>query len=313
MEIVLEIVTPVFALMALGYIAARIGWFPPELATGLAKFVFNFVIPCFLFKTFATSVLPDSIPWDFFGSYYISLITVYVLGLYIARMVYGRDWMGAIISGFTAGFGNTVLLGIPLVLRAFGEDGAIPVFLLISIHGLLVMTSTTIFLEIARSSETEGGSILVKIAKGLITNPLIGGLALGLAFNFTGLSIPKMANDFLNLMSGAVVPCALFAMGNSLAQYGFKGRLGQSSINLALKCMLFPAMTYALATYVFEVEPLWVMVAVLIAAMPSGVNAYLFANRYQTGEAMTSSSIVISTLFSVLSLSVILYLFNASP
>ena len=314
--IVLEIVTPVIGILLLGYLAARIGWFGQDAADGLGKFVFNFAIPCFLFRTFATRELPDAIPWDLFGGYYLPLITVYILAAVLGRQVFGRDWMGAIMTGFTASFGNTVVLGVPLVLRAFGEEGAIPVFLIISLHGLTLMTATTIFLEVAKSGQTAGvaspGAIALQALRGVTRNPLIGGLALGLAFNLGGVPVPQLADDFLALMQGAVVPCALFAMGTSLAQYGFRGRLGQSLTLVALKCLLFPALVFAATALVFELPPVWTATAVLIAAMPSGVNAYLFANRYKSGEALASTSIVLSTAFSIISIPAILYYYNVT-
>ncbi len=314
--VVLEIVAPVIGILLLGYVAARVGWFGRDAADGLGKFVFNFAIPCFLFRIFATRELPDAIPWDLFGGYYLPLISVYILAAVLGRRVFGRDWMGAIMTGFTASFGNTVLLGVPLVLRAFGEEGAIPVFLIISLHGLTLMTATTIFLEVAKSGQSAAvaspGAIALQALRGVSRNPLIGGLALGLAFNFGGVPVPKLADDFLALMQGAVVPCALFAMGTSLAQYGFRGRLGQSLTLVALKCVLFPGLVFAATALIFELPPVWTAVAVLIAAMPSGVNAYLFANRYGSGEAMASTSIVLSTVFSIFSIPAVLYYYNVT-
>ena len=111
-------------------------------------------------------------------------------------------------------------------------------------------------------------------------------------------------------MQGAVLPCALFAMGATLAQYGFKGRLGQSIFVVAAKCVILPAIVYVLGAHVFDLPPVWTMVAVLIAAQPAGVNVYLFAQRYGTAQAIASTSIFLSTAFSIFSLSAILYLFD---
>lgn len=310
MEIVIEIVMPVFGVVLMGYLATRVGWFSEESAAGLAKFVFNFVIPLFLFRTFATRDLPETIPWGLFGSYYLGIIAVYGLGIVVARTVFKRDLMGATLTGMGCSFGNTMLLGLALVLRTFGDEGAIPLFLVLSIHGLTLMTGTTILLELGRNADAAKGELPAKVAKGIVTNPLLMGLALGLTFNFAELGIPKIIDDFFGIMEGAVLPCALFAMGATLAQYGFKGRLGQSLFVVGTKCVILPAIVFVLARYVFELEPVWAMVTVLIAAQPTGVNVYLFAQRYGTAQAIASTSIFLSTAFSIVSLSAILYLFD---
>lgn len=310
MEIVLEIVTPVFAVLLMGYAARRIGWFSEESAAGLAKFVFNFAIPLFLFRTFATRELPDSIPWGLFGSYYIAVFAVYALGMVVGMAVFGRNLMGGTLTGMGCAFGNTVLLGIALGVRAFGEEGAIPLFLIISVHGLILMTGTTILLEAGRNAGSALRELPYKIVRGLVTNPLIGGLAFGLTFNLTGLELPTVADDFLRIMQGAVLPCALFAMGSTLAEYGFKGRLGQSIFVVLAKCLVMPGIVYVLATQVFDLEPLWAMAATLMAAQPTGVNVYLFAQRYGTAQAIASTTIFLSTAFSIFSLPLILYLFG---
>ncbi len=310
MEIVFEIVAPVFGVVLMGYFASKIGWFSEESAAGLAKFVFNFVIPLFLFRTFATRDLPDAIPWGLFGSYYLAIIAIYALGIGVALLLFKRDLMGATLTGMACTFGNTMLLGLALVLRAFGDEGAIPLFLILSIHGLTLMTGTTLLLELGRNADAAWSALPGRVLKGIVTNPLMMGLALGLTFNFAGLGIPGLLDDFFEIMEGAVLPCALFAMGATLARYGFKGRLGQSLFVVAAKCVVLPAIVYGLGAHVFDLPPVWTMVAVLIAAQPAGVNVYLFAQRYGTAQAIASTSIFLSTAFSIFSLSAILYLFD---
>ena len=310
MDIVIDIVAPVFGVVLLGYLATRIGWFSEQSAASLSSFVFNFVIPLFLFRTFATRDLPETVPWGLFGSFYLSVFAAYGLGILVGRTVFGRDLMGATLTGMGCCFGNTMMLALPLVLRTFGDEGSIPLFLLLSVHGLTLMTGTTVLLETGRNAGAALYSLPGKVLSSIVTNPLMLGLALGLSFNFTGLDIPTVADDFFIIMQGAVLPCALFAMGATLAQYGFKGRLGQSIFVVAVKCALLPAMVYLLGAHVFHLPPVWTMTAVLVAAAPSGVNTYLFAQRYGTAEAIASTSIFLSTAFSVLSLSAILYLFD---
>ena len=312
MEFVIEIVAPVFGIVLLGYGATKVGWFSEDSAAGLSRFVFNFIIPAFLFKTFATRDLPDAIPWGLFGSYYLSTFAIYLIGMLIALWIFKRPFMGAVLTGMGCGFGNTVLLGLPLTIRALGDEGAIPVFLILSVHGLTIMTLTTVLLEVGRNANSALLSLPFNVGKGIVTNPLMMGLALGLVANFTGFQIPSVLDDMFIIMQGAVLPCALFAMGATLANYGFKGRLGQSLFVVVAKCLILPGLVFFTATYVFELNPVWAIAATLMAAQPTGVNVYLFAQRYGTAQAIASTSIFLSTAFSILSLTAILYFLDVS-
>ena len=97
MEIVVEIVLPVFGVVLLGFGAARMGWFKGEAESGLASFVFNFAVPLMLFRSLATAQLPETIPWGFFGSFYIAAAATAVSGFLLARFVFRRTWGGQVI------------------------------------------------------------------------------------------------------------------------------------------------------------------------------------------------------------------------
>lgn len=310
MHIVLNILVPVFGVVLMGYGASRIGWFSENAANGLARFVFDFAVPLLLFRTVATTNLPETVPVDLFGSFYSAAIFMYVAGFLIARYAFRRDFNGQTITGFSFAFGNSVLLGLPLMLTAFGETGSLPFFLLLSVHGLSYLTTTTVLLEIGRNREAALRALPMKVLKGMVTNPIILGILAGLAFNLAGFTIPEPIDNIAKLFQGAVTPCSLFALGAQLVRYGFAGRLVQSMTIVTAKLVIMPLIVYLLGTYVFSLDPLWVQVAVLLAAQPVGVNVFLFAERYQTGQAIATTSIFLSTAFSVVTIGIILGMFG---
>lgn len=311
MEIVLEIVLPVFGVVVLGYGATRLGWFGGDAESGLAKFVFDFAVPLMLFRSLATAELPETVPWGYLGSYYISAASIYWMGFLLARYVFRRTYGGQIITGFGYAFGNTVLLGLPLILTTFGDEAALPLFILISIHGLCFFTLTTLLLEVDRNAGAGSKQQLIQqTTKSLFTNPILMGIFAGLVVNLTHTTLLPPIDAICALMQQAVTPCALFSLGASLTQYGMAGRIRQSIIMVVAKTVLMPALVYVLATYVFAIEPLWTMVAVVMAAQPSGVMTYIFAKKYGVGQAIATTSIFLSTMLSMVTLSVILFLFD---
>lgn len=306
MDAVVGIVLPVFGLVALGYGASWIGWFPERANDGLTSYVFTFAIPVLLFRTLATTTLPADLPLGFLGSYYLGLMAVFVAGMLVARLAFAQELGGQTISGTAAGYGNTVLLGIPIVLAAYGEAGAVPLFLVIAIHSPLMFPIITVLLEIARRREANLWQLPLLVLKGLMTNPIFVGLLVGLAFNALDLPIWAPIDRMAELLSASVAPCALFAVGASLFRYRIFGNIAHCLVLTALKTLVFPAVVWVLAFVVFEVDALWGSVAVVLAAQPAGVNAFLFANRYGVGEGRASSTVLISTAFSVITLSLIL-------
>jgi len=308
---VLEIMTPVFGLLALGYLAALFGWFGEQATDGLARFVFNFAIPVMLFRTMAGAELPTVMPAGLIGAYYIGVAAAFVLGMVVARLVFAQTLSGQGISGFAAGYSNSVLLGIPIVLAAFGDEGAVPLFIIISIHSPLMFSSLTLVLELGRHGGQSWRSLPVNVARSLATNPMFVGLVLGLVFNLFDWGVPGPADQVMELLSAAVAPCSLFALGSSLRRYRVFGNLGHSIVLTALKTIVHPLIVWFLAFPVFGLDPVWGAVAVVLAALPTGINVFLFANRYGVGEGRASSTVLISTAFSILTLSFVLYLFQA--
>jgi hypothetical protein len=142
-----------------------------------------------------------------------------------------------------------------------------------------------------------------KALRGLASNPILWGLLGGVAINLLGLSLPAALERWTALVAGAAVPCALFSMGASLRAYRIAGALRVALVVVAIKLVVCPLAVWALATVVFDVPPLWAKVAILLAAMPVGVNVYLFGVRYDAGQAESATAILLSSILSIATLS----------
>ena len=308
MALILDIILPVFGLVILGFVAAKAKWFDEGAIRGLSLFVFNFAIPVMLFRTLARVEMPEAIEWGFLLSYYIGALTVFALGMASAGILYRRPLEAQGAAGLTAGYSNTVLLGIPLILTTFGDDAALPLFLLVAFHSLLLFPIGTAVIEAGRGRGAGLRNLPLVTAKGMAKNPIMVGLVLGLAFNLLDLGIPGPVDTIAETLGQAALPCATFAMGASLAQYRIAGSLGESGILIGLKILIHPLLVWLLATMVFDVAPLWASVAIVMAALPTGVNAYLFAERYGTGIAQAATAVLVSTGITIGTLSLLLAL-----
>jgi predicted permease len=288
----LAIVAPIFGLIGIGYLARRFGLLSERASEGLSEFVFTLAIPCLTFGTLARAAIPAVQPWGYWLSYFLAVAIVWAVATLASRRLFGADRTTSVVAGFLAGQANTVFVGIPMILKAYGEEGAVPLFLLVAVHLPVVMVAATLLIEGSRTSPR-------KILRRLFTNPItLGILAGGAASPISGF-IPDPAWRIIDLLGSAAVPCALVAMGAALQRYGMEAGWPLPSLLSALKLVAHPLLVFLLATQVFEMPRAWAGVAVLFAACPCGINAYLFAEHYKEGVALASSSIALSTALAV--------------
>lgn len=288
----LLIVLPVFGLIGLGYIARWMKLVRETTGEGLSDFVFVLAVPCLLFRTLAKADIPSSQPWGYWIAYFGGLVIVGALAMLIAQRLFDRKGPELVVSGFAAAQSNTVFVGVPMILKAYGDAGAVPLGLLLAVHLPVIMVLATVLAEGRAAS-------LTLMGRRLFTHPIIIGILLGmLARPFVDV-IPDALWTIIGLVADAAVPCALVSLGIAMRRYGLQSGLALPTVLSVLKLGLHPLIVYILATRVFEMPAHWSGVAVLFAACPCGINAYLFAERYRQGMADASSAIALSTMLSL--------------
>tara|TARA_Y100000294_G_scaffold118039_1_gene109604 strand:+ start:435 stop:1373 length:939 start_codon:yes stop_codon:yes gene_type:complete len=308
---VLDVIFPIFGLLMVGYITVMLGWFDRSAIRGLTRFVFDFAVPMLLLRTVSTAQLPEDIPWNFLASYYLATMLVLFSGLVLTRIIYRITFSEQVVSAFSCSFSNTVLLGIPLVLLAFGDQGALPLFIIIGTHGFVMFPLFTIMMEIGQIGKAPLKTLLVKTSYGLITNPLVIGLLGGLGCNLLGITLWKPLDEIAKLLGNAVTPGALFALGATLAGFRKKIQWKELPMVVLMKIIVHPLLVWLLAVIVFSLtETIWIQVLVILAALPTGVNPFLFASRYNAGQLLSSGTVFISTFISIFTLSALLSFFK---
>jgi malonate transporter and related proteins len=289
-------ILPVFCLMAVGYAVGRFGLLSERASAGLEEFVYVIAMPALIIRSLTGSTAPIVAPWAYWACYFGGVALTWALAALLVRMLSAGDARLAVVSGISATFSNTILMGIPLIFTVFGEPAAVPLFLLLSVHLPLMMLAGTVLMESSGGPEGPRRAVLRTTILGLVKNPLIIGIAIGGAWKLTGLPLPGLAGSVIRMLGDAASPAALFAMGMTLNRYGLLGDPKTAVIITALKLIVLPLLVFLLATAVFDLPPLWASVATTFAALPTGVNAYLFATRYAVGVAATSSAIALSTI-----------------
>ena len=312
MSSILITVLPVFGLIALGYGAARTGFIGAQASAGLSLFVFNMALPALLFRTMVT-MEPQSVGLvPLWIAYFSALAVVWIIGALLSRASPALAGGGGSSAGMAAVFGNLVMLGLPLTLAHFGPAGALPVSLIISIHAPVLWLAATLHLETSRQRKVPSPLVLAKtLGLELVKNPIVVALVTGSLWRATGIGLTPVIDRTLDLLGEAGVSTALVALGLSLAAYSLRGQWGGIAILTGLKMIVLPIVVWIFTAKIFTLPPLWTHVAVLLAAMPTGANSYLFSQRYNIAAPAVSGSIAFGTMFAALTTSVLLYLMDA--
>jgi len=297
-----EIILPVFLVLGSGYVAVWRGYFTDSAVDGLMRFSQNFAIPLLLFRAISTLDLAHGYNAGLMISYYTGSVASFAAGLIGARFLFSRPWEESVAIGFAALFTNTVLLGLPIMERAYGPTSLAPNFAIISIHAPFCYFLGITTMEVLRNKGASPMRMLSATLRAMFRNALMLAIGAGFLFNLSGLTLAGPLSEAMNLIVRAALPTALFALGGILYRYRPDGDLRIVAWVCGLSLFLHPTIAYFMSTVVFSLPKGMMHSAVLTAAMAPGVNAFIFANIYGAGRRVAASAVLAGTALSVLSI-----------
>ena len=271
----LTIVVPVFVVILLGYGVGKTRLFSEEGVKALTAFCFYVAIPALLFRAMAGLETPAGFDFRIVLAFYGATMVSYALAMLVSRLLFGLKLADQAIFAAGATYSNILLLGLPLVLTAYGQAAAVPQSAILGFQSVILISLTSLVVELGRGRNGEAGIGVGKILKtaaiGLATNPVIVALVAGLAWGQTGLGLHAIVDRSLHFLGQAATPTALFALGASLTRFTLGGDMRQVGALGAIKLFVQPGLVYVSCRYVFALPPLSVAVATISAAMPTGV------------------------------------------
>jgi len=297
-QALLDVILPVFLVIGFGYFAVWRGWFPDTGVDGLMKFTQNYAIPCLLFRAISTLDLSAQFDPELLISFYAGATVGFTAGTLGARYIFRRNWSDSVAIGFVCLFSNAVLLGLPITERAYGTDALSANYAIVAVHAPFCYMLGVAAMEIARADNRNPAILLGKILRSMFRNALVIGIALGLAVNLSGLPLPGVLVDAVDLMVVAALPAALFGLGGVLYRYKPEGDSKTIAMVCVISLILHPAITLSLAT-LFQLDRDALRSAVLTAAMAPGVNTYIFANLYGSARRVAAASVLVGTAASI--------------
>ncbi|WP_137181454.1 AEC family transporter [Roseomonas sp. AR75] len=304
----LEIVTPVFALIALGYVAAWRKILDDAAFKGMTLFVFGLAAPALLFSG-------GTRPHEGGGGAAVALLGVSVVFFFalipLAQRMLKLTMAEAAVFGLSCVFGNSVMMGVPIILSAYGQAGVPPMLAILGLQTVIVLGMATMMIEVGLNATAPWRRLVKATLLGMARNPVVLAVFAALAWNLLGLPVPPVLRRTLDFLGGAAPPMALFCLGGGLAGIAASAVLKETAAIVIAKLFVLPALVFA-AGLLLGLAPIDMAVAVTMAALPTGANAFILARRYATGADRSGSAVVVSTALSVLTISALIAHFRGT-
>ncbi len=305
MASVLNVILPVFALILAGFACRRLGLLGASAASEINRMVVWLCLPALLFEAMATVVWDEIWQPGFILAYGIATLGLFALVL--LWRLRSTSLADASVQGLSASYANTGYMGIPLCLLVFGDAGMDPALIACLIVICVLFALAVVCIEVGLQNEKSVLAAVRKVCVALLKNPIVMAPVFGGLWAATAQPLPASLHQFLKLLAAATGPCALIALGLFLAEK-HAGPKQRGSGLVLIKLVAHPLITWGLAVYVFRLPPMWAHAALLLSALPTGTGPFMLAEFYRRDGAEVSSTILLSTLGSLLTLSICLYL-----
>ena len=293
-------VFPIFAIGAFGFLLGRMRTFDVAAAFSINKFVMLVCMPALCIEFLALAPI-DSFDFLLLFGYFLSEIILFSLGVVISKYIFKLLNSEALLIGLALALTNHVLFVLPIADEIFGEAKTLTIISIITMDGLVIFSLTLIAMDILSNADRPF-SVTVKA---IFTNPPLLGILIGLFVSLNNLELPHGIMFFLEKMGGTATPALLFSLGIMLS---YQKNIAPTKLIVSmstLKLIVHPILTWLIITLLFGGHyPESHSTALMVAAAPSGVMAYMLAMNYKVSVDRISPIILYTSIGSLITVSV---------
>lgn len=290
------ITAPIFIVLFLGALLKKRNFINDDFISSASRLVYNLGLPVMLFNSAATADFSQISDPKLLLSFALTTFIIFYLSLITAHwFTQDKRDEGVIIQG--AFRGNLVILGLAFCANAYGQNGValatLPVAMTVVIYNVLSV-------YVLNRSLLSGSHNLVSTFKGIIKNPLIIAIALGLTLNSTGLSLPKVLLDTSKYLSQMVLPLALLCIGGALDISNLWRMDSASGAATLWKLIASPLIACALAL-ALGIRGEQLAILFLLIASPTATVSFVMVQALKGNGRLAANIIAQTTLWSMLS------------
>jgi hypothetical protein len=311
---VLSSLLPVVLLILIGFVAGKAKLVRGESVRDLSNLVFLVLTQALLFRTMS-SVRIEQLDFKPVAQYFLVAGALFVTMLWL----YGRNSRASVLA-LASIFSNTLMIGVPLIGLAYGQEGQVLLFTLISLHALVLLSAATLVLELQVASEHAALSgerravwrTVASAVRNAIIHPVPLPILVGLVYAQTGWGLHPVVDRPLALLGSAFGPIALVLVGITLSQTPI-GKQFMSALKLSLvKTVVHPVLMLAVG-WLLGLRGLHLAVMTVAAALPIGANVFLFSQRYRKEEDAVTAGVAVSTAMAVVSVTAVMAVLPLLP
>jgi len=305
---VLNLALPFFGLIFIGFACGRIKQIPDTALAWMNFFIVYVSLPALFYRIMAKTPLAQLAQIDFVFATTLATFWAFAIAFAIGMAIRRGNIAESTIAGLAGGYGNIGYMGPGLALATLGQDAAVPVALIFCFDTLLLFTLVPSLMALATPRHESAAKVALDVVKRIVSHPLVIATALGVLSAAVHFEPPVALDRLMQFLQNAAAPCALFALGVTVALRPLKAIPWEVPPLAVVKLAVHPVLVFLLMSMFGPFNQIWVDTAVLMAALPPALNVFVFARQYDTWIEEASSAVLVGTLASVVTLTTVMWM-----
>lgn len=303
---VAALILPVFAVIVTGWAAGYVGYVSRDLSDGLIHFAYNVAMPALLVVTIAQEPARSLLAWRFLVAFGGGSLICFVFVSAMVRILGSRGLSGPAMQGWAASMTNTGFVALPILQATYGPRAVLPAAIATVFVAVVMFPAAVVMQELDPGDSRGSGVASAKLARHVILNPMVLSTLIGVAWSALGIRMPGPVGAYLRILADALTSCALFAIGLGLSIQGLRANFERAATLTVVKLVMMPLIVFGLAI-ALGLEPLYLIAAVICAAVPTAKTVYILAGEYHCEEQLVAATVSMTTLWSIGTLIVWMY------
>jgi len=305
---VLNLALPFFGLIFIGFACGRIKQIPDTALAWMNFFIVYVSLPALFYRILAQTPLDQLSQVNFIFATTLATFWAFSLSFGIGMVLRQCNIADATIAGLAGGYGNIGYMGPGLALATLGQSAAVPVALIFCFDNIILFTMVPLLMALSRPQPMSVGAIALEVVRRVALHPLIVASALGVLSATVHFRPPVALDRLMQFLQNAAAPCALFALGVTVALRPLKKMPWEVPYLTGVKLVLHPILVFLLLSLFGPFDQIWVDTAVLTAALPPALNVFVFARQYDSWVEQASSAVLVGTVVSVVTLTSVMWM-----
>jgi malonate transporter and related proteins len=292
------LILPVFAVIVTGWVAGYVGYVSRDLSDALIHFAYNVAMPALLIVTIAQEPARSLAAWRFLLAFGGGSLICFALVFLLVRLSSGHGVAGPAMQGWAASMTNTGFVALPILQATYGSRAVLPAAIATVFVAVVMFPAAVVMQELDPGGSQRSQFAPAILARHVILNPMVLSTLIGVAWSASGAPMPGIVSGYLHILSDALTACALFAIGLGVSIEGLRARLGRSATLAFVKLIVMPFIVLGLAIEL-RLDPLYLIAAVICAAVPTAKTVYILAGEYHCEESLVAATVSMTTLCSI--------------